>query len=83
MSYIQTCLDYFDNNKIVVILLIVLISYLLYAKVFEGSKKVQESFIQGNAEVQESFIQGNEFVGEKKGYVFKTGDSGLGYYIDN
>lgn len=30
----------------------------------------------------ENFIPSNSFQGSKSGYVFKTGDEGLGYYID-
>jgi hypothetical protein len=28
------------------------------------------------------FIKANKFLGEKKGYVFKMGENGLGYYLD-
>lgn len=31
---------------------------------------------------QEQFIPSESFIGSKKGYVFKTDDKGLGYYLD-
>ena len=30
----------------------------------------------------ENFIPSNSFQGSKQGHVFKTGDDGLGYYVD-
>ena len=35
-----------------------------------------------NKSVTESFISSNNFIGAKKGYVFKNDSKGLGYYID-
>ena len=31
---------------------------------------------------EEDFIESKTFNGERKGYVFKTGDNGTGYYLD-
>lgn len=32
---------------------------------------------------KKDFISSKTFIGEKKGYVFKTNDNETGYYIDN
>jgi hypothetical protein len=43
------------------------------------SKKESSGTIQSNAA---NFIAASSFQGAKKGYVFKRGDDGLGYYLD-
>jgi hypothetical protein len=35
------------------------------------------------SEESEHFVASNEFSGKRSGYVFRTGDVGLGYYADN
>ena len=32
--------------------------------------------------INDEFIKSDGFAGKKKGYVFKKGDKGLGYYLD-
>jgi hypothetical protein len=32
--------------------------------------------------INDDFIKSDGFAGKKKGYVFKKGDKGLGYYLD-
>jgi hypothetical protein len=34
-------------------------------------------------EENNDFIPSDTFIGAKEGYVFKNGDLGIGYYIDN
>jgi hypothetical protein len=37
----------------------------------------------GTESTESEFIAAGSYIGSKKGYVFKTGDNGLGYYRDN
>ena len=32
---------------------------------------------------EDNFIKADSFEGEKKGWIFKKGEEGLGYYKDN
>lgn len=45
-------------------------------------QKVADGADNSAAAEKESFISSKSFVGVKKGYCFKLGDAGLGYYID-
>ena len=72
------------NNKFsIIILLSVLIGLILLFKTYSTKKKV--SFNENINKVLEpdKFIENNKFIGIKKGYVFKKGESGLGYYLDS
>jgi hypothetical protein len=80
MSMMQTCIEYVENNKIIIALVIAVAAYLWYTKVYEGMKNSEKVEEVGE---EESFKPSKEFVGEKKGFVFKEGVNGLGYYRDN
>jgi len=58
----------------ILIIGVIVLAYIYY---FYTPNKVVENMQQQN------FIPSKSFVGEKKGYVFKNGSSGLGYYIDS
>jgi len=57
------------------IILLCIVYYYLNSRTNE--KKVE--IVEENLE----FIPSDTFRGEKEGYVFKNGDMGIGYYIDN
>ena len=81
MSMIQTFIEYMENNKIIIVLVIAVAVYLWYTKVYyEGMGNSEED---DDVREEGPFIASKEFVGEKEGFVFKEGDNGLGYYIDN
>jgi len=48
---------------------------------FQKSKKNVEEYM-GNIQ-QEPFIASDKFDGAMDGYVFKMGENGLGYYLDD
>ena len=57
------------------IILLCIVYYYLNSR--NKEKKVE--IVEENLE----FIPSDTFRGAKKGYVFKNGDMGIGYYIDN
>ena len=70
-----------DNLIIVIPCIAILVLFLIYnGKILEGfnTKTNNKETIE-----KPSFISSDKFVGEKKGYVFKNDNDGLGYYIDN
>ena len=58
------------------IILLCIVYYYLNSR--SNAKKV-EIVVEENLE----FIPSDTFRGAKEGYVFKNGDMGIGYYIDN
>jgi predicted Holliday junction resolvase-like endonuclease len=79
-------------NKYIIVLIIIVclvfIYYYYYNKVNIIKNEVdvemrpiytQERF---SNKIVDDFIASNSFQGSKKGYIFKTDDKGLGYYID-
>jgi len=70
-------LDFFKNNFILFIAALFSIS-LIY---FFYLKKYNKNIIPQKITI-EPFIPSTEFSGEKKGYVFKNDDMGIGYYKD-
>ena len=71
-------LDFFKNYFILFLLALFSISliYFFYLKKYNKNITPQKIII-------EPFIPSTEFSGEKKGYVFKNDDMGIGYYKDN
>jgi len=70
-----------ENNKIIIALVVAVAVYLWYTKVY--SKVMKNSEEEEDVREEGPFIASKEFVGEKKGFVFKEGGDGLGYYRDN
>jgi flagellar basal body-associated protein FliL len=80
------------KNIIIIIIGIVLIgAYVVYyyTKPNNIQNEIQESlnarqpiYYLPEDNIIENFIPSNSFQGSKQGYVFKTGDDGLGYYVD-
>ena len=70
-------LDFFKNNFILFLVASFSISliYFFYLKKYNKNITPQKITI-------EPFIPSTEFSGEKKGYVFKNDDMGIGYYKD-
>ena len=70
-------LDFFKNYFILFLLALFSISliYFFYLKKYNKNITPQKITI-------EPFIPSTEFSGEKKGYVFKNDDMGIGYYKD-
>lgn len=73
---------------LIIIVCLVFIYYYYYNKVNIIKNEVdvemkpiytQERF---SNKIVDDFIVSNSFQGYKKGYIFKTDDKGLGYYID-
>lgn len=69
------------DNLIIIIPCILLVLFIYKDKIQEGFNKTTEgkSFIPTE---EESFIPSKTFIEAKIGYVFKTGNEGLGYYKD-
>ena len=47
-----------------------------------GENHTSKGYNKGKEKERDEFIESKTFNGERKGYVFKTGDKGTGYYID-
>jgi len=62
-------------------IILVVIGYLAY--VFYNTDNNNNSNNNNNTNSNKLFIPSSEFNGKKDNYVFKKGDDGLGYYIDN
>ena len=75
-SIITKCFNFLKNNKIIILLLLCVICAVLFIRNRSGL------VLPKHPTVSEIFIQSNKFIGEKKGYVFKTDTKGLGYYVD-
>jgi len=82
------------KKNIIIIGIILIGAYILYYYYTKPSNNIQNSlntpilYMKSLPEdtiedpIIENFIPSNSFQGSKQGYVFKTGDDGLGYYID-
>lgn len=76
---------------ILLILAVILYRYYKRSKTKPSTSKLstsQPSTIRNENDIHTNllkieFVPSNEFVGRKDGYVFKTGEYGLGYYMDN
>jgi len=64
------------------VLIIAMVLYLGVRK--DVHKDVHKGLSKGLDKVvsRESFVSSSSFSGAKNGYVYKTGDAGLGYYLD-
>ena len=47
-----------------------------------GETNPSKKHNKGKEKETVEFIESKTFNGERKGYVFKTGDNGTGYYLD-
>ena len=80
-----------DNLIIVIPCIMLLVLFYMYTnKSHEGITNIDSHENENNTnnrdvseEDNESFIPSESFIGEKRGYVFKTDNEGLGYYKDN
>ena len=70
-------LDFFKNNFV----LFIAASFSIALIYFFYLKKYNKNIIPQKISI-EPFIPSTEFSGEKKGYVFKNDDMGIGYYKD-
>uniref|UniRef100_A0A6C0C538 Uncharacterized protein n=1 Tax=viral metagenome TaxID=1070528 RepID=A0A6C0C538_9ZZZZ len=80
--------EYYEYLPYIILLLIVGIGYFGYTY-YMKSKNIDD--INDNlkndkknlsVKINDEFIKADGFVGVKKGYIFKKGDKGLGYYLD-
>ena len=80
--------EYYEYLPYIILLLIVGIGYFGYTY-YMKSKNIDD--INNNLKkdeknlsvtINDEFIKSDGFIGDKKGYVFKKGDKGLGYYLD-
>jgi hypothetical protein len=72
-------LQYLKNNKMIVILISILI-YFLVSKYVNNKESMVNN--KKKDKINELFSQSDKFLGERKGYIFKMGEKGLGYYLD-
>ena len=49
----------------------------------ENLQKGDENLQKEQVKFNDEFIETDGFMGEKQGYIFKTGEKGTGYYLDN
>lgn len=77
-------LSFFDSNlsKIIICVILIGIAFLYYKKTREGMVNKQQQINKPPTQDTPNFIKHDSFKGEIKGFVFKTGESGLGYYKD-
>ena len=80
--------EYYEYLPYIILLLIVGIGFFGYTY-YMKSKNIDD--INNNLKkdeknlsvtINDEFIKSDGFIGDKKGYVFKKGDKGLGYYLD-
>ena len=80
--------EYYEYLPYIILLLIVGIGffgYTYYMKskniddINDNLKKEEKNL---SVTINDEFIKADGFSGDKKGYVFKKGDKGLGYYLD-
>ena len=80
--------EYYEYLPYIILLLIVIIGFFGYTY-YMKSKNIDD--INNNLKkdeknlsvtINDEFIKSDGFIGDKKGYVFKKGDKGLGYYLD-
>lgn len=77
-----------DNLIIVIPCITLLVLFYMYSnKSHEGITNIgspkDENMSDVSEEDNEPFIPSESFIGEKRGYVFKNDNEGLGYYKDN
>ena len=78
MLYVlEKLLSFINNYKFIIILIIIFFIVYLYRKKIEPMSTKKRVINQ-----KKDFIQSDKFIGSKKGYVFKKGEKGLGYYLD-
>ena len=65
------------NKYILLCIIFIAIIYIKYISPSEAAVPRETS------SEKKDFISSKTFIGEKKGYVFKTTDNETGYYIDN
>lgn len=80
------------KKNIIIIGIILIGAYILYYYYTKPNNNVQPIYMKDlpnntfedsiEDSIIENFIPSNSFQGSKQGYVFKTGDDGLGYYVD-
>ena len=77
----KNIIDFFINNKIVILLLFLVGIVAYFIKYKEGFKNKQVN--KSTKKVQLDFLPSDKFTGAKNGYIFKNDRKGLGYYIDS
>jgi hypothetical protein len=81
--------EFYEYLPYIILLLIIGIGYFGYTY-YMKSKNIED--INNNLKkdkknlsvtINDEFIKSDGFIGEKKGYIFKKGSKGIGYYLDN
>ena len=74
---LENLLSFINNYKFVIIFIIIFFIVYLYRKKLKTIYTKKRVINQ-----KKDCIQSDKFIGSKKGYVFKKGEKGLGYYLD-
>ena len=82
--------DYIIPIAVFIIGICIYLGYTYYIKqtdikeINNNIKKEKENLQKEQVKVEfnDEFIETDGFMGEKEGYIFKTGEKGTGYYLD-